>query len=60
MCSSTINNGHKNPNISHNHHDKNHDELELYQGNGKRSFYNTQQQNNAHPKTYSLRLGAAD
>ena len=30
-------NGHKNPNNSHNYRDENHDEIELYQGNNKRS-----------------------
>ena len=31
------NNGHKNTNSSHNYHDENHDEIELYQGNRKMS-----------------------
>ena len=30
-------NGHKNKNASHNYHDENHDEIELYQANSKRS-----------------------
>ena len=30
-------NGHKNPNNSHNYHDENHDEIELYQRNSDRS-----------------------
>ena len=30
-------NCHTNPNDSHNYHDKNHDEIELYQGNSNRS-----------------------
>ena len=29
--------GHKNPDDSHNYHDENHDDIELYQGNSKRS-----------------------
>ena len=28
---------HRNPNNSHNYHDENHDEIELYQENSKRS-----------------------
>ena len=32
-------NGHKDPNDNHNNHDGNHDEIELYQGNSKRSTY---------------------
>ena len=31
------NNGHKNPSSSHNYHDENDDEIELFHGNGKRS-----------------------
>ena len=31
--------GMANPNKSHNYYDKNHDEIELYQGNSKRSTY---------------------
>ena len=32
-----VNNGHRNPKNSHKYHDENHDEIELYQGNSKRS-----------------------
>ena len=32
-----VKNGHKNPNNSHNYHGENHDEIEFYQGNSKRS-----------------------
>ena len=32
-----VKNGHKNPNSTHNYHNENHDEIEFYQGNGKRS-----------------------
>ena len=36
-CSSKMINGHKNPNDSHNYHDKNHDEISFYRGNSNRS-----------------------
>ena len=32
-----VTNDHTNPNDSHNYHDENHDEIEHYQGNSKRS-----------------------
>ena len=32
-----VKNGHKNPNNSHNYHDENHDEIEFYRGNSKKS-----------------------
>ena len=36
-CRSKVINGHTNPNYRHNYHDENHDEIEIYQGNGDRS-----------------------
>ena len=32
-----VTNDHKDPNVSHNYHDENHDELEFYLGNSDRS-----------------------
>ena len=44
--------GHKYPNNSHNYHDENHDEIELYQGNIKGAHNDTQYQSSTHHKSH--------
>ena len=52
----------KHPDDSHNYHDENHDEIEFYQGNNKRStqWHSTADQRTPKNQSYRLWWGAAD
>ena len=61
-CSSKSNKWPENANDSHNFHDENHDEIELYQGNNNRStqWHSTPEQRTPQNESYRLWWGAAD
>ena len=57
-----VNNGYKNPNNSHKYGDENHDEIEFYWGNSKKStlWHSTPEKRTPKNQSYRLWWGAAD
>ena len=57
-----VKNGHKHPNISHNYHDENHNEIEFYEVYSKRStwWHSTPEQRTPNKQSHRLWWGASD